>query len=68
MPGFRNIVEYNNLSEKQEAFERVIIITDHDEIGTESEISKKVENTGIYNLTTEHRPPYRKACFSLHFG
>lgn len=37
-------MEYNNLSEKQEAFERVIIITDHDEIGTESEISKKVEN------------------------
>lgn len=33
-----------------------------------SKVSKKVENTGIYNLTTEHRPPYRKACFSLHFG
>lgn len=44
MPGLRNIVEYNNLSAKHEAFERVIIITDHDEIGTESEISKKVEN------------------------
>lgn len=33
-----------------------------------SKVSKKVENTGIYNLTTEHRPPYRKVCFSLHFG
>ena len=44
LPGFQYMVEYNNLSSESEAFDRIVILTDRDDAGTEAEFSKNVED------------------------
>lgn len=43
LPGFGYIVEYNNISAESEAYDKIVILTDRDEINTEAEFSGKVE-------------------------
>lgn len=44
LPGFDRIMEYNTLSAEPEAYDKVVVITDRDEIETESEFIKGIES------------------------
>lgn len=51
LPGFEYIMEYNSLSSEPEAYERIVILTDRDEAGTEeaflSGAGKILRNAGV---------------------
>lgn len=46
-PVFKKILEINNTSAKAEAFDKIVIITDRDEIGTEREFITQIEGNLI---------------------
>ena len=46
IPAFEKILQRNSISAVGEAFDKVVIITDRDEVGTEEEVIEKI-NTSV---------------------